>query len=236
MWMRFLAAGIGLLIGALVGDFLGLLVERLPSGQVVFGPRVCPTCGGPLSVSGRLPLIRYMSSCGRCGQRAPRGALWIEGFTAIGTASVVLLRFGTWPAALIVLWLAIAATVIDLRHRIIPNRLLAGAALAGLVALIPAGPPAYMNGALGAGVLFAVGALLAVVGRGGFGFGDVKYLAVVGLLLGLQRGVVSLMLAVLLGGLYAAGLLATRKAGRKDTIAFGPFIAIGSLAVALLMR
>jgi leader peptidase (prepilin peptidase)/N-methyltransferase len=45
----------------------------------------------------------------------------------------------------------------------------------------------------------------------------------------------SLLLAVMLGGLYAAGLLATRRATRKDTIAFGPFIAIGSVIVALLL-
>ncbi len=239
MWWHLATAGIGLLAGIGIGNLLSLVTERLTQGAVALAPRSCGSCGAPLPLAGRLPALRStrLGACARCGARPPASGLWLEAIT-VGTAAVLWFQFGAgeWPAVLVVLWLAVAASAIDLRLRIIPNRLLLGAALLGLLALIPLGLPAYGQGALGGLVLFAVGALMAWLGRGGFGFGDVKYLAVVGLLLGLQAGLLSLLLAVLLGGLYAAALLATRRAGRKDTIAFGPFIALGSVAVALFVH
>lgn len=69
---------------------------------------------------------------------------------------------------------------------------------------------------------------------GGFGGGDVKLLAALGLCLGWQLVLLVFFGSVLLGGLYAIWLLATKRAGRKDTFAFGPFICIvtGIVAVA----
>lgn len=223
---------LGVVLGWIGAALLARLSDYLASGQALLGPSHCAGCGAVLE-GHDLPLVAR--SCPACGTRT-KPPIWLEAAAIAGTAGVSWRLWGTPEifVGVLVLWLAIAASAIDLRLRIIPNRLLAGAALLGLCALIPLGAPAFAQGALGAAVLFAVAALLAVVGRGGFGFGDVKYLAVVGLLLGLDAGIVSLLAAVLLGGLYAAALLATRRAGRKDTIAFGPFIAIGSVAVLMI--
>ncbi len=236
--MPLLRIALGLVVGSLAALWLRRLAHRLPGASTPDATDGCPRCGAAPSLAGRIPLLAA-TPLGRCRQCGARGArsLWLDLSAVLGTA-VVFWRAGGTPAlyvALVVLWLAIAASAIDLRLRIIPNRLLAGAAILGLLAMLPLGEPAYVQGILGAAALLAIGAVLAVVGRGGFGLGDVKYLAVVGLLLGLRPGVLSLLLAVMLGGLYAAGLLATRRATRKDTIAFGPFIAIGSVIVALLL-
>ncbi len=226
------AIALGLVLGWVGAGLLTRLSEYLASGRALLGPPHCPGCGAALR-GPNLPLVAR--SCPACGARA-KPPIWLEAAAIGGTAVVVWRLWGTPEifVGVLVLWLAIASTAIDMRLRIIPNRLLAGAALLGLLAMIPLGAGAFAQGALGTVVLFAVAALLAVVGRGGFGFGDVKYLAVVGLLLGLDAGIVSLLAAVLLGGLYAAMLLATRRAGRKDTFAFAPFIAIGSVAVLML--
>lgn len=83
-------------------------------------------------------------------------------------------------------------------------------------------------GALVASVPLFVLALL----TGGFGGGDVKLFAALGLCLGWKLTLVALFASVLGGGVYGIALLATRRAGRKDAFAFGPFICAGAAIAA----
>lgn len=76
--------------------------------------------------------------------------------------------------------------------------------------------------------------LIAAIVTNGFGGGDIKLLAALGLCLGWQLVLLTFFGAILLGGLYAIWLLATKRASRKDAFAFGPFIctAAGIAAIA----
>ena len=226
---------LGLVLGLCVGSFLGVVADRLPRGEsVVAPPSHCPHCGRRLGAAELVPVLSYLRLRGRCrscGAPIPRRDFVIEVLSAAGTAWLLWEIWGNpllYPG-LVVLYLGISAAAIDLAHRLIPNRLLIAAAALALLALAPSGGSAYLDGLIGGLGLLAVGLAIAVLGRGGFGMGDVKYLGVVGLLLGWRSGLLALCLAVVLGGLYAAGLLATRRARRSDAIAFGPFIAVGSL-------
>jgi leader peptidase (prepilin peptidase)/N-methyltransferase len=51
-----------------------------------------------------------------------------------------------------------------------------------------------------------------------------------GAFLGWQALLVGLFIAVMLGGMLAVVLLASRRVARKDAIPFGPFLAIGGAA------
>lgn len=87
--------------------------------------------------------------------------------------------------------------------------------------------------ALGAAYL-----LLLLLSRGGagLGLGDVKLAVGLGVLLGWFSWSAVLsgtLLGFVLGGLWAAGLLVTRRATRQSYIAFGPFM-IGGAVLALL--
>jgi leader peptidase (prepilin peptidase)/N-methyltransferase len=79
----------------------------------------------------------------------------------------------------------------------------------------------------------AAALLLALVApSGGLGLGDVKLLAVLGLFLGwLGWGVLVLGVAFgfVLGALVAVGMLASRRAGLRDHLAFGPWLIAGAL-------
>ena len=74
---------------------------------------------------------------------------------------------------------------------------------------------------------------LTVVIPGAFGGGDIKLMASCGLFLGWKTILISTFLGFLFGGLWAAGLLVTGKAGRKEHFAFGPFLCLG-MTVGLL--
>ena len=126
---------------------------------------------------------------------------------------------------LLVLLLALAA--IDLRRRIVPNRIVAPAAAWAIVAGAVVEPGAS-TGRLAAAAL-AIGGLLALAlgSRGGIGMGDVKLAGVMGLFLG--PGVApALVAAFLAGSLAGAVVLVRRGAGaRKQALPFVPFLALG---------
>ncbi len=102
------------------------------------------------------------------------------------------------------------------------------------LALCVAGAPwAGLGRAALAGVVLGTGfLLLCLLSPGGIGLGDAKLAAVLGLVLG-WFGWAEVLAAVVaafgLGGLFAIGLLLTRRATRRTAVAFGPWLVAGSV-------
>lgn len=125
----------------------------------------------------------------------------------------------------------------DLEHRLILDRVMfPSMALALLLSLF--GHPwwAGIAAGLGAGGLFL---LIAVVGAAIFkgealGFGDVKLAAFMGLLLGPLPTIQALFYGVFLAGVVSIGVIIWRRS-LKGTIAYGPFLAAGSIIVLFLL-
>ena len=80
----------------------------------------------------------------------------------------------------------------------------------------------------GAGVLFVIMLVIYFVSRGGMGEGDVKLAPALGLWLGLEQGLVCLLLAFVGGGVVGAVLLACGR--RRQLLPFGPFLCAGAVA------
>jgi leader peptidase (prepilin peptidase)/N-methyltransferase len=111
----------------------------------------------------------------------------------------------------------------------------------GLVLLaLPADWPALGRAVLAAVVAGGAALLLALLApRGGLGLGDVKLLGVLGLFLGwLGWGVlvVGVALGFAIGALAAVALLASRRAGLRDHLAFGPWLIAGALVAVVAGR
>jgi prepilin signal peptidase PulO-like enzyme (type II secretory pathway) len=121
-------------------------------------------------------------------------------------------------------------TVTDLKRRIIPNRVLAVAALlaATIVAVAdPVSMPGRAAAAVGAGGVLLLAAL---ANPGGMGMGDVKLAATMGLFLD-AAVVPALVSALLLGSTVGVALMVRHgAAARKRAIPFGPFLALGGIA------
>ena len=79
---------------------------------------------------------------------------------------------------------------------------------------------------------FAVFLAVAILTRGGFGMGDVKLAGMLGFLLGTQV-LGALVVGLIAGGVWSVGLLATRRAGLRSTVAYGPFLALGGVLAIL---
>jgi len=135
--------------------------------------------------------------------------------------------------ALVLAFALVGISAIDLRYRIIPDRITLPLAVIGVFlggALRVSDLPELGIAAFGAGLFLLVAALMA---PGGMGMGDVKLVFVLGLFLG-RAVVVAVMVGLcsvvvpMLAMLPSKGLHA-----RKMHLALGPFLALGGM-VALL--
>jgi len=139
-------------------------------------------------------------------------------------------------------FILLTIALIDWDTQEIPDSLLLVALLAGVTWLVlgnftrifPHAPgliDAGMGMFAGAIPLLAIDRLmLLLVKKDGFGYGDVKLMAVAGLFLGWRAVVMAFFFAFVTGGAFAIFLLVTGRARRGEYIAFGPFLAGGIIA------
>ena len=120
----------------------------------------------------------------------------------------------------------LAMAVIDFRTGLLPDKGNLYLAALGLVmaAIVGSLRDALLGALLGAALLFA----LRTLSRGGIGLGDVKYAAAFGIWLGWQGTLLALALSFALGACLALVLLGTGRLGRRDRLAFGPFLSAGA--------
>ena len=65
------------------------------------------------------------------------------------------------------------------------------------------------------------------------GWGDVKMAGMIGLMAGFPNVIVAVFGGIILGGLMAIFLLATRKKTRKEGIPFGPYLSLATIITML---
>ena len=223
-------------VGYLWGTLLAVLLDRAYSGAPVRGPIApCGDCRGPrFWWTGTIGYLWAHGKC-PCRRRLP-APLWY--FPLAGAAASMLIALhagGTRHAVLVALFasvlLVLAGT--DFERHLLPNRLMYPA-LATALLLSWAWPERSVTSTLAGGAVGFLAMLLLFVLSPSLGFGDVKLGALLGLLTGLPAALEALALAIIAGGLAAAFMLVTRRAGRSSTIAYGPYLALGAFLVMLL--
>jgi leader peptidase (prepilin peptidase) / N-methyltransferase len=223
------------LFGAIFGSFLNVVAYRLPRHEsVVTGASHCTSCGTPVKPYDNVPILSWLllrGHCRKCSEPiSPRYPL-VESLTAALCVGAVLTHSSAAGITLSVLLilLVLPAALIDLEHRIIPNKITGlGAVLAIVVgSLLDSGaePTRLIAGAAAGGFLLVA----ALAYPGGMGMGDVKLAGVMGLFLG--TSVIPAILIALIAGVLVGALVIARKgakAGRKTAVPFGPFLAFGA--------
>jgi leader peptidase (prepilin peptidase)/N-methyltransferase len=224
------------LLGAVFGSFLNVVTYRLPRRESLVKPRSrCTSCGAHVRPYDNVPVLSWVLLRGRCRdcstRISPRYPL-VEAGAALLCVGAMLTHETAAAIALSVtlVLLLVPAALIDLEHRIIPNRLTAAGALLALAlgtALDPGGEPTRLIAGAAAGGFLLCAALAY---PGGMGMGDVKLAGVMGLFLG--SAVAPAILIALLAGVIVGAVIVARKgarAGRKTAVPFGPFLALGGL-------
>jgi leader peptidase (prepilin peptidase) / N-methyltransferase len=235
------------LLGLVIGSFLNVVIDRLPAGQsLAFPPSHCPACQRRLAMFDLIPVISYLRLKGRCRACASPISVrifWVELTTGL-VFSLLYLYLGMTPelgVALFYYCLLAVIAVIDIEQGLILNNLVYagmvvalacsffGFQLSGIHLLVPS----LGMAAIGGGVGFILFLLIVLLSRGGMGIGDIKMAAFMGIMLGFPYVLVAIFLAIVTGGLVAIGLLIARMKGRKQTMPFGPFLAVGAFLAML---
>lgn len=228
-WITF---ALVLMSGLCFGSFITLASYRLPRHEdIVLKPSRCPVCDHKLNPRDMVPVLSWCLNprCRFCKTRIHWRYPAIELATASAFA-LIYLRYGINAESLLLLLLAVALLVMivaDFEHYVIPDEV--------PLVLLPAGlARGWLVGNTAADMLygtllcFGVGLALHVGYRklrhkDGLGFGDVKFLGVAGLWLGVQPVAPFLFLSGLLG--VATGLI-WRAFGRGKLFPFGPALAM----------
>ena len=201
----------------------------------------CTHCAAAFPRVASLPVIGWFTgrSCPSCGTPRPRRVVW-QDIAALG-ASVLVCAAGMAPLVTLA-WLAfvpvaVALASIDLELKRLPDLLTLPSAAAVLVLLAfdasVRGSGMLVTTVASSAALFCVYLVMNLVTRGGMGMGDVKLALVLGALLGVLGAaavLVATLLAFVLGGLISSVLLLARRASRKSTIPFGPFMILAAFA------
>lgn len=180
---------------------------------------------------------------GVAGERSGRAVRFpvLELVTAVLFA-LTALRFGpAWelPAYLLAAGAGVLLTVIDLRHKLLPNRVVlpaigGSAALLLLAAAIDGAWDQLLRALLAAALLFLLYLAMALISPRSLGMGDVKLVALLGLLLG-WVGWAAVLLGAYAGfvvqALAVLALLVVRRVGRKTQLPLGPAMLLGAAAV-----
>jgi len=236
------------LLGLLIGSFLNVVVWRVPQGRSIVSPAShCPRCDAPVRPRDNPPVVSWLLLRGRCRDCRARISIRYP-LVELGTAvvfAVLALRFGVsaaLPAFLYLGAVGVALALIDVDTHRLPDVLTlpsyaVGTILLTVAAIAGDGGGPLVRALLGMLAAFAFFFVLAFSYPAGMGFGDVKLAGVLGLYLawvGWSAWFVGVFAGFVLGGVVGLALIATKRAGRKSAVPFGPFMLLGALVGILL--
>lgn len=227
------------IFGSIVGSFLNVCIYRMPRSKSIIAPgSQCVHCGNPIKWYENIPLVSYILLRGKCSScKKPIAARYfiVELLTAILFA-LFYLKFGLSLDLPVFLMLAcglIVATFIDFEHQLIPDTVSLGGLGIGLaVGLLKKDFMNALSGAVIGGLsIYLIGILgKAMFKKEAMGFGDVKFLAMIGSFLGWQRVLLVFFLAPFFGA--AVGIILKIRY-KVETIPYGPYLSLATVVVIL---
>ncbi len=247
------------LIGLLVGSFLNVVIYRLPimmqrewrsdcleflkqpaeqeeAKLNLLLPRSrCSECGHKITALENIPLISYLVLKGKCS--ACHTSISIQ-YPLVELFTGLISLFVAWHFAvslqtlmvLIFSWSLIAASGIDIGHKLLPDSITLPLLWLGILL-------AYFNVFidLETSVLGAMAGYMSlwsvyiifklITGKEGMGHGDFKLLAMLGAWLGWKLLFVIILTSSLVGATVGITMILLKKNSRATQIPFGPYLA-----------
>jgi leader peptidase (prepilin peptidase) / N-methyltransferase len=254
------------ILGLVVGSFLNVVIYRLPimlqrewqmQATEVLGqapasaadrftlstPRsACPRCKAPITALQNIPIVSWLVLRGRCAScKNPISSRYplVELGTGLLSA-IVAWHFGFGSAAacgILVTWVLIAMTGIDIDHQLLPDSLTLPLMWLGLLAAVVLGPTpglalpvsprdAILGAIAGYLSLWSVFHIFRLItGKEGMGYGDFKLFAALGAWMGWQSLLLIILLSAATGALLGILMILLRGRDRAAPMPFGPYLA-----------
>lgn len=224
-------------LGLVIGSFLNVCIYRIPMEQsIAFPPSHCTNCNHKLTPLDLIPVISYIflrGKCRYCKEKISARYPLIEVLNSV-LYLLIYFKFGLTLITLkycILTSILIVIGMIDYDTQFVyTSTTLFGGIIACIFIIIQG--VIYKNGVfdllLGGLIGFGIIGLIVFFTKG-MGEGDIEIAAVCGLFLGVKGILLGLFISIIIGGVVGIIILLCKLKKAKEKIAFGPFIAIGSL-------
>ena len=216
------------LFGLCVGSFLNVVIYRVPNGMSLSTPSShCPRCKYTLRWYDNIPVISYLMLGGKCrsckARISPR-------YTAVEIANMLLWLLSVtlfWDKSIpLALISALASTIficvffIDLEHKLVFDRFVIALLALGVAScffdLYYGWLSHIIGGAAGFLSFYLVSAAFEKLrGKEGLGGGDIKLTGAVGLILGWERLLLSIVIATVTASIVL--VIISKRAERKKS-------------------
>ena len=216
------------LLGVCVGSFLNVVIYRVPKGMRLDKPAShCPKCGYKLKPWDNIPVLSYLFLKGKCHSCKTKISFR---YTAVELANML-----AWLACVWMFWeksivfavlcaiassLLICVFFIDLEHMLIFDKFQIMLGVLAVLAVFFDPHYSWLSHVIGGAVGFAFFyGLYAIfyyfLKKDALGGGDIKLTAVMGLMLGWQRLLLSLLIASVTGSIILV-ILSRRQSATED--------------------
>ena len=254
-------------IGLMIGSFLNVAIYRIPimmqresenylalendqppphtERYNLITPRsACSSCAHKLSLVDKLPVLSFAWLKARC-RYCKASISWrypsVELLTAVLSA-LVIWHLGSGIAGisgLILLWMLIAMSFIDLDTQLLPDELTLPLMWLGLLINLDGTFVPLRDAVIGAaaGYVFlwlVYWMFFAATGKEGIGYGDFKLLAALGAWMGWMLLPLIVLLSSVVGATVGLLMIAFKRHHRDSPIPFGPFLATAGLLALLI--
>jgi len=269
------------ILGATIGSFLNVLIDRWSNDQPITGRSCCDHCKEQLKSLDLIPIFSFLFLRGysRCCNKKlswqyplvemvtgvlsvlvviaspalrdvaislPIGQSILTGLLPFdyATSSVASLRVNF--LAMILMLATVSCLIViffaDVKYQIIPDQIQIGLLFFSILYFIVGTGHTLSIQQITIRLLSGLSVMTPILliyyftkGRG-MGFGDVKLAFNMGILLGIKGGLLALYFAFIIGGIFGAYLLLSKKKKLKGKIAFGPFLVVGVLIMLLFQK
>jgi len=239
-------------LGTCAGSFLNCVIYRLEKEKsFLTGRSFCPKCKHDLGFLDLIPILSFIFLAGRCRYCNKKisfqyplielitGILFLLTFHKIlGSQDFTVFNILNFCYLLIFICFLIVIFVYDLKHYIIPDKVIYPAIIISIIYQIFhifcfSSHTLYFSSLLNsfASAVLAAGffLLIILISKGRWmGVGDVKLSFFMGMFLKSPAILVALFSAFLIGGIIGIILIIFKKKKLKDEIPFGPFLTTGT--------
>ncbi|MFH0906645.1 MAG: prepilin peptidase [bacterium] len=239
------------IFGLIIGSFLNVVICRLKTKEPIFFSRsYCPKCRAVLKWFDLIPVLSFLFKKGKCSY-CDKEISWQYPLVELATGALFVLalcQFSSFAGKfdffnffyyLLIICFLLIIFVYDLKHYIIPDKIVFPAILLVLVIKIIArfvfdSDINWFSDLLATFSASGFFLFLVLISKGKWmGLGDVKLAILMGLVLGWPNILLALFLSFFVGAIVGLGLIAFGKKCLKSEVPFGPFLAGATIFVML---
>lgn len=241
--MDYFWGSLAAILGLVIGSFLNVVIYRFPKGKnIAYPSSYCPACNNKLKWYHNIPIFSYLflkGKCAFCKEKISPRYLIVELITMVAFLLIFIQFRLSYDLIFYFIFVVFGVLIafIDLDEKIIPDLFLIvlsfnaiGFLVYKLLTVENYSWLSHIYGLLAGFLPFLLIRFISgkIYKREALGFGDVKYMAVIGFFVGWQKVLLLILIGSFLASVIQITLISLKKKERDEEFAFGPYLIFGS--------